>query len=150
MKRIGSRGRLFPVARKRRELARTHPELSAELRNDVLAFVLAHWPRLRITSTTGGVHAPGSLHNGGHAADVAVLFAGLSPSEILEARRYMGAASRWIMTNPKFVARLTEGIYNAPHVRGNLSVKAGVVVPRTFWGPDTWADHADHMHLGKV
>lgn len=140
--------KVFPVARKRRELARTHPELNPRLRNGVLAHILARYPRLVITSTTGGQHSPTSHHPHGNAADVAVPFQGLNAREIREAKLYMSRVARWIMNNDRFVSRLNEGIFKGTF---NLSVKNGKRQGgASFWGEETWDDHDDHMHFAKT
>jgi hypothetical protein len=150
---VAKRKRFFPVARKRRELARTHPELNPRLRDDVLAHILARYPRLVITSTTGGKHSANSHHHRGNAADLAVLFAGLSSGEIVAAKHYMARVARWISGNPKFVSRLTEGIFNPPGglAHKGLSVKNGLKqAGSAFWGQTTWEAHDDHLHLAKI
>jgi hypothetical protein len=88
--------------------------------------VLARFPALSITSTTGGAHAPGSYHYLGEAADIA------GPG--------MDQAAAWIKQT--MGAGLTEGIHNP-----NLSIKFGKNVPSSFWGAQTWAGHANHIHL---
>jgi TP901 family phage tail tape measure protein len=106
-----------------------HPELQAGI-SAIIATVLKRWPGLSITSTTGGGHATNSLHYEGRAADLAA------------GSGYMLKAAAWIRS--KLGPLLTEGIHNP-----NLSVKYGKNVGPGFWGPEVWADHFDHIHLGK-
>lgn len=108
-------------------LSRAHPELKAGVRNAV-AKILHAWPKLQITSTTGGTHAQGSYHYQGRAVDLAADAA------------YMQRAALWIEQH--MWAQLTEGIHNP-----GLSVKYRVKVPSTFWGAGTWAGHANHIHI---
>lgn len=89
--------------------------------------ILAKFPGLSVTSTTGGTHAPGSYHYRGLAADL-----GGNPD-------LMNRAASWLAGNAK---ALTEGIHNP-----GLSVKDGVAVPSSFWGATTWAGHMDHIHV---
>lgn len=84
---------------------------------------------LTVTSTTGGTHAPGSYHYKGEAVDL-----GGSPGQ-------MAAAVDYIMSSGLY-RELAEGIHNP-----GLSVKNGQVVPPSFWGAETWAGHANHVHL---
>lgn len=93
--------------------------------------VLGQFPGLSITSTTGGQHAPGSLHYRGLAEDIS------GPANV------MNAAARWVGRN--YGAALAEGIHNP-----GLSVKNGRAVPASFWGAGTWAGHADHIHLAVL
>jgi hypothetical protein len=84
---------------------------------------------LSITSTTGGKHAHGSYHYKGEAVDL-----GGSPEA-------MHAASDWLMSSGTY-AGLQEGIHNP-----NLSVRGGAQVSPSFWGKNTWAGHANHIHI---
>lgn len=90
--------------------------------------VLAQFPGLSITSTTGGTHAKGSYHYRGMAVDI-----GGSPD-------LMNQAAGWISQN--MAGSLAEGIHNP-----NLSIKNGKAVDPSFWGATTWAGHANHIHL---
>lgn len=110
-------------------ILKSHPELQPGI-SSILATVLKRWPDLAITSTTGGGHAENSLHYEGRAADLAA------------SSTYMLKAAAWIHQN--LTPALTEGIHNP-----NLSVKYGHDVPAGYWGASTWADHLDHIHLGK-
>jgi SLT domain-containing protein len=91
--------------------------------------VLAKFPGLQVTSTTGGGHAANSYHYKGEAVDIASGDYG-----------YMTKAAAWI--KQKMGRNLTEGIHNP-----NLSVKDGKNVAPSFWGTTTWANHANHIHL---
>lgn len=106
-----------------------HPELQPGI-SSIAAAVLKRWPGLSITSTTGGGHATNSLHYAGRAVDL-----GGSTS-------YMLDAAGWI--KQRMGSQLTEGIHNP-----NLSIAGGNVVSSGYWGPEVWADHLDHIHLGK-
>lgn len=90
--------------------------------------LLNKFPGLSVTSTTGGGHAKNSYHYRGMAADIG------GPAGM------MNAAAAWIQKT--MGGSLTEGIHNP-----NLSIKNGKNVPSSFWGPTTWAGHANHIHL---
>jgi hypothetical protein len=90
--------------------------------------VLAQFPGLSVTSTTGGTHAKGSFHYRGMAVDLG------------GAGGVMNRAANWIAQH--LGAGLSEGIHNP-----NLSVKDGRTVPAGFWGSKTWAEHLNHIHL---
>lgn len=105
-----------------------HPELQPGI-SRIVNDILQHFSGLTITSTTGGVHATGSLHYSGRAADLAAS----SP--------YMLKAAGWI--DSTLGRSLTEGIHNP-----NLSVKYGHEVPSGYWGPEVWAEHLNHIHVG--
>jgi hypothetical protein len=90
---------------------------------------LAQFPGLTVTSTTGGGHAAGSFHYRGAAVDLA--------------GGDMNAAAAWI--GQRYGSRLAEGIHNP-----NLSVKGGRSVSPSFWGAQTWADHANHIHVAAL
>lgn len=96
--------------------------------SSAVSSVLERFPGLSVTSTTGGTHAAGSYHYRGLAADLG------GPANV------MRAAAGWIAST--MGSRLAEGIHNP-----NLSVKGGRRVPPSFWGPGTWAGHANHIHL---
>jgi hypothetical protein len=104
-----------------------HPELKPGIAA-VTATVLAHWPKLVITATTNGTHVSGSYHYKGRAVDLG------------GDTQYMHEAAAWIKQH--LIAKLTEGIHNP-----NLSVKYKVPVPTSYWGSETWAAHANHIHL---
>lgn len=89
--------------------------------------IVAKFPALRITSTTGGVHAPGSYHYQGRAADLADWGT-------------QDAAAAWIAANLQ--AKLAEGIHNP-----GLSVKNGARVSSSVWGAVTWDEHKNHIHV---
>lgn len=91
--------------------------------------LLSRFPGLSVTSTTAGRHAKDSYHYRGQAVDLA------------GGSRTMNAAARWLLNSGQYRG-LLEGIHNP-----NLSVKNGQVVPPGFWGADTWAGHAGHIHL---
>jgi hypothetical protein len=74
------------------------------------------------------VHATGSYHYAHRAADIS----GLPQS--------MNRFTRWVARNN--TPRLAELIHNP-----NGSVKHGETVAKSFWGADTWASHANHVHL---
>ena len=89
--------------------------------------VLGMFPGLSITSALRPGDT-GSYHSVGEAVDLA------GPPGL------MSRAARWIRRN--LAGNLLEGIHNT-----GLSIKNGAVVPASFWGAQTWAGHADHIHL---
>lgn len=97
---------------------------------NLAAYVMANYGGLSVTSTTGGTHAPGSLHYSGQAVDLASGDYG-----------YMDKAAGWIKSSGLYRA-LAEGIHNP-----NLSVNEGAEVPSSFYS-EVWADHRNHIHLG--
>lgn len=108
------------------ELKRTHPELKKGVRI-VTAVILAQFPGLTITSTTGGNHVSDSYHYKGRAVDL-----GGSSQEMLR-------AAAWIA---KFLTHiLVEGIHNP-----NLSVKNHVHVDPSVFA-EVWEEHKDHIHV---
>lgn len=104
-----------------------HPELKPGIAK-ITETVLQHFPKLVITATTNGKHSSTSLHYPGRAVDLA------------GDRQTMQAAARWISQN--LTQSLTEGIHNT-----GLSVDGQRHVPSSFWGSETWAAHANHIHL---
>ena len=104
-----------------------HPELKPGI-SAVAATVLHKFPGLVITATTNGTHVNGSYHYKGRAVDL-----GGSTAE-------MNKAAKWC---EQFLTPvLVEGIHNP-----GLSVKNHAPVPSSFWGAETWAAHANHIHL---
>jgi peptidoglycan hydrolase-like protein with peptidoglycan-binding domain len=104
---------------------RGHAELKpgiAQLVNELLV----RFPKLQITSTTGGKHAKQSFHYQGRAVDLA------GPD--------MDRISVWIAEN--LTPRLAEGIHNP-----TLSVKDSRHASPDIWGSATWAAHRNHIHL---
>lgn len=97
----------------------------------VAGAILSQFPGLSVTSTTGGTHATNSLHYLGEAVDIA------GPSST------MLSAASW--TGSTYGRMLAEGIHNP-----NLSIKSGHTVPSSFWGEPTWAEHANHIHVGVI
>lgn len=113
--------------KKEEQLEKEHPELKAGIRT-VTAVVMAAFPGLTITATTNGEHVSDSYHYKGRAVDLAG-----SEAE-------MNKAAKWIS---KYLTQvLTEGIHNP-----GLSVKEHKHVESSFWGAETWAAHANHIHL---
>jgi hypothetical protein len=108
------------------KLKQEHPEIHEGVRR-VVAIILTQFPQLQITSTTGGHHAPGSLHYLGRAVDLA--------------GSNMDAIGTWIAHN--LGSLLTEGIHDP-----TLSIKDGKTVASSFWGEPTWGNHANHIHVG--
>lgn len=96
----------------------------------VAGAVMANFPGLQVTSTTGGEHSATSEHYLGQAADIA----GSSREEEHE-------AAAWIKRTGLYKV-LSEGIHNP-----NLSVQSGAMVSPSFWGASTWAGHTTHLHL---
>jgi len=90
------------------------------------AQALAKRDGLAMTSYRGGQHANGSLHYQGRAMDF-----GGDPGEM---RTF---ANQLKSTRP------TELIHNP-----NASMKNGQSVSPSYWGPETWAAHANHVHVG--
>lgn len=95
----------------------------------LVATILQHWPKLIVTATCDGTHATDSYHYKGRAVD-------LSSSDYA----YMNEAAAWIKSH--MTPLLTEGIHNP-----NLSVKYHAPVPSSYWGSETWAGHANHIHV---
>lgn len=114
--------------KKEHQLQASHPELKPGVRA-VTAIVLARFPGLTITSTTGGTHVSDSLHYQGRAVDLDG-----SAAE-------MNKAAKWI--NRYLAKSLSEGIHNP-----GLSVGEKKHVPSSYWGSETWQAHRDHIHLG--
>jgi len=112
----------------KKALQSAHPELKPGVLA-VTAIVLAAFPGLSIASTTGGTHVTDSLHYEGRAVD------------LVGSAQEMNKAAKWI--NRYLRGMLTEGIHNP-----GLSIKNKQQVPSSFWGSETWAGHADHIHLG--
>jgi Rv2525c-like, glycoside hydrolase-like domain len=104
---------------------KTHPELRPEIVS-VVDQVLARFPDLVITSTSGGNHAANSYHYSGRACDLA--------------GADMDAAGQWI--HDHLEGTLLEGIHYP-----NLSVKNKGEVPGGFWGDASWRSHSNHIHL---
>jgi hypothetical protein len=88
---------------------------------------------LAVSSTTdhGTLTTNGNVsdHVSGHAVDLT------AASEV------MSRASEWVKSSGLF-RTLKQGIHNP-----NLSVNAGAIVPTSYWGPTTWAQHASHIHM---
>lgn len=113
------------VAAQEAELARKYPQTQDGVRK-VVAKIKAKFPDIYVTSTTGGAHAKGSYHYQGRAFDLA--------------SANMNAQAVWIQQN--MAQLLTEGIHNT-----GLSVKNRQPVAPGYWGPVTWANHANHHHV---
>lgn len=94
--------------------------------------LMANFPAISVTSTTGGSHAANSNHYTGEAVD---LGSGNWDD--------MLPAAAW--ASKKYGRTLAEGIHNP-----NLSIANGAVVPSSYWGADTWAGHANHIHLAAL
>jgi hypothetical protein len=90
--------------------------------------IINMFPGLIVTSGTGGTHATNSYHYKGDALDIGGSVA------------VMNRAASWIRSN--IGSRLTEGIHNP-----NLSISNGKSVSPSFWGAETWAAHANHIHI---
>lgn len=118
----------------RASLQLAHPELHPAILT-ITAIVVTAFPKLTITSTTGGSHASGSYHYLGRAVDLAPA-GGMTPANVA----YMNKAAKWI--NKTMSGLLTEGIHNP-----GLSVKDKKRVPSSFWGAATWQEHLNHIHL---
>ena len=110
-----------------------HPELHPEI-SGVVNTVLAHWPKLVITSTYRA--GDDTSYHGKHmACDL-----GTEPYD----QQYSDVAATWIAAN--LTSKLLEGIHN-PVYGGALSVKNYLTVPTSFWGSATWNQHRNHIHL---
>lgn len=94
--------------------------------------ILQKFNDLVITSSTGGQHAKNSFHYLGEALDI---------SGSLQS---MKRAAGWVKSSGLYKS-LIEGIHNP-----NLSVSAGKSVNPSFWGADTWAQHANHIHIAVI
>lgn len=108
-------------------LRKRHPELKPAIAR-VAETIMLQFPELQISATTNGDHAANSYHYKGRAVD---LFASKST---------MDRAAKWIVQN--LGSLLTEGIHNP-----GLSIASGKTVPSSYWGSETWAGHADHLHI---
>jgi peptidoglycan hydrolase-like protein with peptidoglycan-binding domain len=104
---------------------RGHAELKPGI-SRLAGEVLAKFPQLQITSTTGDKHATHSFHYQGRAVDLA------GPD--------MDRIGAWITQH--LTSRLAEGIHNP-----TLSVKNNSHASPSVWGADTWAAHRNHIHL---
>ncbi len=113
-------------------LARVHPELKSGIRH-VTALILATYPTLQITATTGGSHSTASYHYLGRAVDLAYP---MTESGIAG----MDNVGDWIQLHLK--ALLTEGIHNP-----SLSVKYGQLVSPSYWSEQTFSAHRNHLHI---
>jgi hypothetical protein len=113
-----------------------HPELEPGI-SEVVNSILKQFPKLVITSTTGGTHATDSYHYLGRAADIA------SGDYSL-----MNEAAAWINSSGLW-QHLTEGIHNPGSEDSSavLSVKDQKKVPTSYWGAETWAAHQNHIHV---
>jgi hypothetical protein len=103
-----------------------HPELKPGV-SAAVATIIARFPGLSVGSTL----RPGdtdSRHSEGRAAD------------LVGSAQEMNKAARWI--EKYMVAALDEGIHNP-----GLSVDTHHKVPSSFWGAQTWAEHANHIHV---
>lgn len=121
-----SHGSFQGMADGRKLLAR-HPELKPGVAK-VTETIMLHFPQLSITATTNGTHVSDSYHYLGRAVDLA------GPAQVMD------QAATWIEQNLGHV--LTEGIHNP-----GLSIKDKHSVPSSFWGSETWAAHANHIHV---
>jgi phage-related protein len=107
----------------------------------LIAILQKNFPGLLVSSTTdGSSHAANSYHykNPGEAVDMSSGDYGL-----------MKRAADYIKSSGIYKS-LLEGIHNP-----NLSVANGAFVDASYWGAETWAAHANHLHLaleslGKV
>lgn len=106
-----------------------HPQTLKPGIEGVVATILQHFPKLIITATSDGNHATNSYHYKNRAVDLAS-----------GDYAYMNEAAAWIKAH--LTTKLTEGIHNP-----NLSVKYRVPVPSSYWGSETWAGHANHIHV---
>ncbi len=84
---------------------------------------------LGITSTTGGVHAPGSYHYQGLAADL-----GGPSASLLRASEYLKSSGTY--------RSLLEGIHNP-----NLAVKNGQIFSGAGPFGSVWGNHLTHIHI---
>lgn len=84
----------------------------------------------RFGGTVSDGVAPRTLHQTGQAADYV-------PGD------WAGAAA----AVNRVGSSLLEGIYNGAMGGPTVSWDTGVRQPPSFWGPSTWADHGDHIHL---
>lgn len=103
--------------------------LHSGIRN-LAGYVMSKYSGLEVTSTIHGQHAANSYHYKGEAVDLASGDYG-----------YMDQAAGWIKSSGLYKA-LVEGIHNP-----NLSVESGALVDPSYWGSETWAAHANHIHL---
>jgi phage-related protein len=80
-------------------------------------------------------YRPGAndYHGAGQAIDIG--WPGNDPAHLAQIAAALGRA----------FPGMTEGIHNP-----NLSIKNGRVVPSSFWGAATWAEHANHVHWAET
>src|SRR4051812_8937566 len=119
-------------------IGRDHPELKPAI-TALAQRVVDKWPKLVVTSTTGGGHSKNSLHYSGRAIDLAVPYA---TTPVAAANAYMTHAARWVKGH--LTDELAEGIFNPA-----LSVANQRPVASSYWGAQTWAAHNNHIHLAK-
>jgi hypothetical protein len=111
-----------------------HPELKPGI-SRMYNLLKSHFPQAGISSTVrSGENPNGCTHTAGRAADI------IGPSQA-----YMDNMAAWLAAN------MTSGICQGIHQDGNgqigLSVNAGASVGIGFWGPSTWSQHINHIHL---
>jgi hypothetical protein len=104
----------------------------------------------RVTDVDGPGHATGSYHyaKGTDGDGLAVDFAGAVPGVTTVTARQMGAIYREFLN---VAGQLAELIYSGADVDGRpvtVAVKNGRRVDgASFYGPTTWKDHFDHVHV---
>lgn len=104
----------------------------------------------RVTDVNGPGHAKGSYHyaQGTGAVGLAVDFAGVVPGVTAVTAKQMGAIYRCLLA---VAGQLAELIYSGADIDGRpvtLAVKNGRRVDgASFFGPVTWKDHFDHVHV---
>lgn len=104
----------------------------------------------RVTDVNGPGHAKGSYHyaQGTEGVGLAVDFAGIIPGVTQTTAKQMGAIYRCLLG---VAGQLAELIYSGADTDGRpvtMAVKNGRRVDgASFYGPVTWKDHFDHVHV---
>lgn len=111
----------------------------------VIDFVESTGLPYRVSDISGPGHATGSYHYApgtggvGLAVDLAGAVPGVTPTTVAQ----MGGIYRALLT---VASHLAELIHNGPGT-GTAIHNGRPVDGATFYGPVTWADHHDHVHV---
>ena len=125
------------------------PPISREAQA-IIGYVEAAGLPHRVTDVNGPGHAEGSWHYrpGTGGVGLAVDFAGAAPGVTVVTAPQMGAIWRALMA---VAGQLAELIYSGADIDGRpvtVAVKNGRRVDgASFFGPATWRDHFDHVHV---
>lgn len=116
----------------------------------IVGYVEASGLPYRVTDIDGPGHAPGSYHyaQGTDGAGLAVDFGGVTPGVTPTTAAQMAAVYRELLN---VAGQLAELIYSGADLDGRpvlIAVKNGRRVDgASFFGPVTWKDHFDHVHV---